>query len=114
MIIINNMTFIILKWGTILILTYLFVRFLGHAETKFELIFTLSKHAVGEKSLDIIAKKDIYSHYYDKILLSESEKNRVITEYSRIEKEIKVKHDCAIGVGYTTCMDINFRAVDMF
>jgi len=25
-----------------------------------------------------------------------------------------VKPGCAIGVGYTTCMDIGFRAVDMF
>jgi len=48
------------------------------------------------------------------VTLSEEEEKRVIIEYSRIEKEIKVKKDCAIGVGYTTCMDINFRAIDMF
>jgi hypothetical protein len=31
-----------------------------------------------------------------------------------MEREIKVKSDCSIGAGYTTCMDIGFHAVDMF
>jgi len=38
----------------------------------------------------------------------------LIKDYSDREKTIKVKQNCSIGVGYTTCMDINFRAVDMF
>jgi hypothetical protein len=45
--------------------------------------------------------------------LSEEEEQEVIQNYSNIEKSIKVKDDCAIGVGYNTCMDINFKAVDM-
>ena len=37
----------------------------------------------------------------------------MILEYSRIDQEIEVPSGCAIGAGYTTCMDINFRAIDM-
>lgn len=46
--------------------------------------------------------------------MTEEEEAILIGEYSRMEKAIKVKPGCAIGAGYTTCMDINFRAVDMF
>ena len=38
----------------------------------------------------------------------------MIREYSLRERAIHVKPGCAIGAGYTTCMDIGFRAVDMF
>jgi hypothetical protein len=48
-------------------------------------------------------------------VLTEEEEAKMIKEYSRIERQIKVNSEkCAIGVGYTTCMDINFRAVDIF
>lgn len=58
--------------------------------------------------------KDIYQEYYDKIVLTEEEESLLIKEYSRKERSVKVKNGCIIGVGYTTCMDIIFRAVDMF
>ena len=45
--------------------------------------------------------------------LTEDEEARVILEYSRIDRGIQVPSGCAIGAGYTTCMDVNFRAVDM-
>jgi hypothetical protein len=48
------------------------------------------------------------------VKLTEDEEAQVIIEYSRIERGIKVPSGCAIGAGYTTCMDVNFRAVDMF
>ena len=28
--------------------------------------------------------------------------------------EIKVKEGCTIGAGYNACVDVNFRAVDLF
>ena len=52
--------------------------------------------------------------YIDRIDLTEVEKAEVIRHYSIIEKHIKVKDGCAIGAGYTTCMDVGFRAIDMF
>jgi hypothetical protein len=33
--------------------------------------------------------------------------------YLTSEKEIKTKPNCNIGVGYTVCQDINFRAKDL-
>lgn len=107
---------IILKWGTLFTLLYLYARFMSHTDTNYELIFALTPHSIGRKSDESLIRTptESYSDYFDKIVLSEEEEARVITEYSRIEKEINVKTDCAIGVGYTTCMDINFRAVDMF
>lgn len=47
-------------------------------------------------------------------MLTDEEELKIIKEYSREEQNIKVKPGCSIGVGYTTCMDINFRAVEMF
>lgn len=64
--------------------------------------------------LAISPHHDVYQEYYDKIVLTEDEEGQVIREYSRKERAIKVKSGCAIGAGYTTCMDIGFRAVDMF
>ena len=46
--------------------------------------------------------------------MTESESQEVIKRYAKEEKQIEAKPDCAIGVGYTTCMDVNFRAVDLF
>ena len=51
---------------------------------------------------------------FDKLILTEQEEEVVIRKYSNIEQEIKPRDDCAIGVGYTTCVDINFKAVDLF
>ena len=47
-------------------------------------------------------------------MLTKAEEAALIREYSRIEREIKVAPGCAIGAGYTTCVDIIFRATDMF
>lgn len=33
--------------------------------------------------------------------------------YLEQDKKIKVGDDCAIGVGYNMCTDINFRAVSL-
>ncbi len=66
------------------------------------------------KSCDNHRENNNYSQYFDKIVLTEDEEYNLIKDYSDREKTIKVKQNCSIGVGYTTCMDINFRAVDMF
>jgi hypothetical protein len=48
-------------------------------------------------------------------VLTEDEEAALIREYSRRERDIKVnKSECAVGAGYTTCLDIIFRAADMF
>lgn len=44
---------------------------------------------------------------------SEDEKNALIRRYLAQESEIKVPADCAIGVGYNMCTDINFKAVEL-
>jgi len=111
------MTF--LKWTTLVALYYLYFTFLTHTHTDYELIFSLKRAVLKEGNLPHKVGiprhiPDIYQDYYDKVTLSEEEETRVIVEYSRIERGIKVAPGCAIGVGYTTCMDINFRAVDMF
>ena len=31
-----------------------------------------------------------------------------------MSQEIKVKDDCLIGTGYTSCTDINFKAKELF
>lgn len=41
-------------------------------------------------------------------ILTEPEEEVIIRKYINIEKKIKPKSDCAIGVGYTTCIDIGF------
>ena len=46
-------------------------------------------------------------------MLSEQEENDLIRKYGEKEYSIKSTDDCAIGVGYTTCMDIGFSAVDL-
>jgi hypothetical protein len=56
---------------------------------------------------------DDFSRYYDKLVLTEDDETIVIKKYAALEKSIEVKPDCSIGVGYTTCMDVNFRAVDL-
>jgi hypothetical protein len=110
------MTFV-LKWLTLSCVGYLFIRFLTHTHTDYELGFSLRPTSIGHRdsSITISPDKDSYQKYFDKIVLTEEEEAKLIREYSRIESQIKVnsKH-CAIGVGYTTCMDIIFRAVDMF
>lgn len=45
--------------------------------------------------------------------LTNDEKNKIIKNYLKQESKIKVGEDCAIGVGYNMCTDINFRAVDL-
>jgi hypothetical protein len=47
-------------------------------------------------------------------VLTEDDESHLIHKYAEMEQSIKVKEGCAIGAGYTTCMDINFRAVDLF
>ena len=54
------------------------------------------------------------SDLVDKVVMTKSEEAGVIMDYARREMEIKVPDGCSIGVGYTTCMDRGFRAVDMF
>ncbi len=107
----------ILKWLTFSCLTYLYMRFLTHTHTNYELGFALRPTSMGHRdsSVTVTPDKDSYQEYFDKIVLTEEEEAKLIREYSRTERLIKVNSsECAIGVGYTTCMDINFRAVDMF
>ena len=49
-----------------------------------------------------------------KIYLSTEEKNKVIRMYAQLDREIKTHGSCMIGVGYTNCQDIGFRAVELF
>ena len=46
--------------------------------------------------------------------LTEPEETVIIQKYSELEKTIKTSTDCAIGAGYTTCIDMGFRAKDFF
>ena len=110
------MTFV-LKWLTFSCVGYLFIRFLTHTHTDYELGLSLRPASIGHRDSSVTTgpHKDSYQEYFDKIVLTEEEEANLIREYSRIERLIKVNSsDCAIGVGYTTCIDINFRAVDMF
>ena len=34
--------------------------------------------------------------------------------YAKLDQEIQHQDTCRIGVGYTTCQDIGFKAVDLF
>lgn len=47
------------------------------------------------------------------IVLTDEEENDLIRAYGEMEYAIQADQSCAIGVGYTTCMDIGFRAVDL-
>ena len=58
------------------------------------------------KTIDVVDKS--------KINLSISEQNNLIRKYSSLDLLIKAKEDCFIGVGYSTCEDIGFRAKDLF
>jgi len=46
--------------------------------------------------------------------LTNDEKNKIIKSYLKQESKMKVADNCAIGVGYNMCTDINFKAVDFF
>lgn len=46
--------------------------------------------------------------------MSRDEQTDVIKKYAKLDSEIKTKESCNIGVGYTTCQDIGFKAVDLF
>ena len=59
-------------------------------------------------------KLNAYERIYDKLVLTEREETLIINHYAALERAIKPHPDCAIGVGYTTCVDVNFRAVDLF
>lgn len=54
------------------------------------------------------------SRVIGKVVLTEAEERKVIRRYAQMEHSIKPSDKCSIGVGYTTCMDIGFRAVDLF
>ena len=45
--------------------------------------------------------------------LSEDEKNDVLKNYLRQDKDIKPQPGCQIGVGYNSCTDINFKASEL-
>ena len=40
-------------------------------------------------------------------------KNKIIMDYLDQDDKIKVKDNCQIGVGYTSCTDIDFRAYEL-
>ena len=48
------------------------------------------------------------------IKLSEAEQFELIKKYSQIDESIGISKQCKIGVGYNTCKDISFKAVDLF
>jgi len=48
------------------------------------------------------------------VILSRNEQHEVIKKYAHLDREIVLEESCRIGVGYTTCQDIGFRAVDLF
>ena len=54
------------------------------------------------------------SRVISKVVLTEAEERKVIRRYAQMEHSINPSEKCSIGVGYTTCMDIGFRAVDFF
>ena len=49
----------------------------------------------------------------EKILLSEQEETELIRRYAKIESDIITHEKCAIGAGYTTCMDVSFHAKEL-
>lgn len=91
----------LIKWSVLGLIAYLYIRYLVTSQS------VLSHFRVS-------AEDPHLSDLVDKVVLSKSEEAAVIMSYARREREIKVQDNCAIGVGYTTCMDIGFRAVDMF
>jgi len=42
------------------------------------------------------------------------EQESLIRSYAAKEKQITTSNDCFIGAGYNHCVDINFRAVNLF
>lgn len=48
------------------------------------------------------------------IEVSQSEQFELIRRYQNIDESINLTKECKIGVGYNTCKDVNFRAVDLF
>ena len=92
----------IIKWTTLSLVVYLYSRYLQSSSS---IIQTITGH---------FGEWDSIKSYVDKIVLSETEEEALIKDYSAIERRIKVAPGCSIGVGYTTCKDIGFRAVDMF
>lgn len=91
----------LIKWSTLALLAYLYLRYL-----------MTSQSILGSFRLQ---REDPHlSDIVDKVVLTKSEEASLIMSYARREKDIKVQDGCSIGVGYTTCMDIGFRAVDMF
>lgn len=109
----------VLKWLTLVLVCYLYHSLLWRHDSPLahNVLFFRQGEEAAKRSTEAVYQNpphDVYQEYYDKVVLTEEEEDSLIREYSRIDREIKVKPDCAIGVGYTTCMDINFRAVDMF
>ena len=74
------------------LLVYLYYRFLTHAHTNYELGFALKPSTMAHKFSNVTVNPDtdVYQEYYDKIVLTEEEEARVIREYSRREREIRV------------------------
>jgi hypothetical protein len=64
-----------------------------------------------------LCRESPHSQYWynvNTLILSEEEEGHLIKRYAQMEKQITTLPDCAIGVGYNTCVDIGFRAVDLF
>lgn len=51
--------------------------------------------------------------FIKKFKFSKEDKNKLITGYLDMDKQIKQADDCKIGVGYNACHDINFRAIEL-
>lgn len=106
----------LLKWCSLTAVSFLYFRYLTLPDPVIKL--PRAGHTLAEethRSTSPLSKGHHHSHgSLDKIVLTEEEEADLIKEYSRMERKITVKPGCAIGAGYTTCMDIIFRAVDMF
>ena len=48
------------------------------------------------------------------ITLTEKQKVDMLHRYAKLDEAITPKEDCLIGLGYNNCIDINFRAVELF
>ena len=48
------------------------------------------------------------------IKFSRKQTDKLLRQYQERDDAITPTEDCLIGVGYNTCLDINFRAVDLF
>ena len=48
------------------------------------------------------------------ITKNEVDKANLIKKFKEVDFSIFVSTDCKIGVGYNTCIDVNFRAADLF